>query len=116
MPTQGDSGNGEWRSGAGKFGKQVTGREARHAAAARAVVEELDPPRGGRPLHYRLPRSARHQCGLILVTRDHIPDTLREHIVSAEQAVGRADVSGLGHHRHSRFWAQLAARDCVVAL
>lgn len=67
-------------------------------------------------IHYRRPRSARHQCGLILVTRDHIPDTLREHIVSAEQAVGCADVSGLGHHRHSRFWAQLAARDCVVAL
>jgi len=60
--------------------------------------------------------ASRHQCGLILVTRDHIPDTLREHIVSAEQAVGRTDVSGRGHHRHTRFWQQLIQRDCVVAL
>jgi len=60
--------------------------------------------------------ASRHQCGLILATRDHIPDTLREHIVSAEQAVGRTDVAGLGHHRHTRFWQHLTGRDCVVAL
>ena len=34
----------------------------------------------------------------------------------AEQAVERADVAGLGHHRHTRFWQQLTERDCVVAL
>jgi hypothetical protein len=60
--------------------------------------------------------ASRHRSALIIVARDHIPDTLRGHIVSAEQPVGRVDVSGLGHRRHSRFWGQLAQTDCVVAL
>jgi hypothetical protein len=60
--------------------------------------------------------ASRHQCGLILVTRDHISDTLRTHIVSAEQAVGRPDVAGLGHQRHTTFWDQLELRDSLVAL
>lgn len=60
--------------------------------------------------------ASRHQCGLIVVTRDHVADTLRHHIVSAEQPVGRADVAGLGHHRHTRFWDRVRERDCVIAL
>jgi hypothetical protein len=60
--------------------------------------------------------ASRHQCGLMVVTRDHIPDTLRQHIVSAEQPVGRTDGAGLGHHRHTEFWSRLAERDCVVGL
>ena len=52
--------------------------------------------------------ASRHRCALIVVARDHIPDTLRGHIVSAEQPVGRIDSSGLGHQRHSRFWDHLA--------
>ena len=60
--------------------------------------------------------ASRHQCGLVVVSRDHISDTLRSHIVSAEQPVGRADVAGVGHHRHTRFWDKLRQRDCVVAL
>jgi len=60
--------------------------------------------------------ASRHQCGLLVVTRDHIPETLRKHIVSAEQPVGRTDGAGLGHHRHSEFWSRLNKRNCVVAL
>ncbi len=60
--------------------------------------------------------ASRHQAGLILVTRDHVSDTLREHIVSAEQPVGRPDVAGRGHDRHTRFWHRLVDADSVVAM
>lgn len=60
--------------------------------------------------------ASRHRCGLLLVTRDHVADTLRSHIVSAQQPVGRADVAGMGHHRHGRFWSQLVDDNRVVAL
>jgi hypothetical protein len=60
--------------------------------------------------------ASRHRCALLVATRDHIPDTLRQHIVTADQPVGRSDVSGVGHRRHTRFWDRLRARDCVVAL
>jgi hypothetical protein len=60
--------------------------------------------------------ASRHRCALIMVTRDHIPHTLHEHIVSAEQPIGRADVAGVGHHRHGRFWQRLADDNQVVAL
>lgn len=60
--------------------------------------------------------ASRHQCALVVATRDHISDTLRDHIVTADQPVGRSDVAGIGHHRHTRFWGRLTDRDCVVAL
>jgi hypothetical protein len=60
--------------------------------------------------------ASRHRCALMLVTRDHIPDTLRTHIVTADQPVGRADVAGIGHHRHTRFWSKLSDDNHVVAL
>ena len=60
--------------------------------------------------------ASRHQSGLILVSRDHVSDTLRRHIVSAEQPVGRVDSSGLGHHRHQEFWSTLDADNRLVAL
>ena len=49
-------------------------------------------------------------------TRDDVADTLRTHIVSVDQAVGRADVAGIGHHRHGEFWGRLQDDNRVVAL
>jgi len=60
--------------------------------------------------------ASRHRCGLLLVTRDHIGDTLRSHIVSAEQPVGRRDVAGEGLHRHTEFWARMGEAGQIVAL
>lgn len=60
--------------------------------------------------------ASRHRCALVVVTRDHIGSTLGDQIVNAEQALGSADVAGLGHHRHSRFWNSLQQSDRVVAL
>lgn len=60
--------------------------------------------------------ASRHRSSLLLVTRDHVADTLRGHIVGAEQPVGRADLAGVGHHRHTNFWNELTTEDQVVAL
>jgi hypothetical protein len=58
--------------------------------------------------------ASRHRSGLIVLTRDHIPYTLRTHIPSAEQAVGRPDVTGRGHQQHLGFWDQLDRAKRVI--
>lgn len=58
--------------------------------------------------------ASRHQAGLIVVTRDHVGDTLRNFIPAAEQAPGRPDTVGRGHDAHLRFWSQLVADTRIV--
>jgi len=48
--------------------------------------------------------ASRHQSGLIIVTRDHIKDTLDGHIPSADQPLGRPDATGRGLSGHRAFW------------
>ena len=59
--------------------------------------------------------ASRHQAGLIVLTRDHVPETLAGYIPSAAQPLGRPDVEGRGLHDNLTFWASLARRGCVVA-
>lgn len=59
--------------------------------------------------------ASRHQAGLIVLTRDHVGETLRNYVPSAGQAPGRPDTIGRGHDAHLRFWTQLESRDSVVA-
>ena len=58
--------------------------------------------------------ASRHRAGLIIVTRDHIGDTLDSHLPAAEQPVGRPDIAGQGHHQNRVFWDTLLKRDRVV--
>lgn len=58
--------------------------------------------------------ASRHRAGLIIISRDHIGDTLTGTIPSAEQAVGRPDVAGRGHKIHSDLWATLGAEGRIV--
>jgi AAA domain len=60
--------------------------------------------------------ASRHQVAFILLTRDHVGETLRNYVPSADQAPGRPDVVGRGHDAHLKFWSQLESRDCVVPL
>jgi len=60
--------------------------------------------------------ASRHQAGFIMLTRDHVGDTLRNYVPSAEQAPGRPDTVGRGHDAHLKFWTQLEQADSVVAL
>ena len=57
--------------------------------------------------------ASRHQVGLVIVSRDHLTDTLDAHLPTADQAVGRADVSGRGHHQNWTFWNTLRNQGCV---
>lgn len=60
--------------------------------------------------------ASRHQGGLIVVSRDHIADTLDNLVVAADQPVGRPDVAGRGHHQHLQFWTRLERDGRVVRL
>lgn len=58
--------------------------------------------------------ASRHQAGLVVVSRDHLPETLDEHLPSAEQAVGHADITGRGHAQNLVFWSELEKAGRVV--
>ena len=60
--------------------------------------------------------ASRQQAGFIVLTRDHVGDTLANYVPSAEQAPGRRDIVGRGHDAHLKFWGQLEALDSVVPL
>lgn len=60
--------------------------------------------------------ASRHQAGLILLTRDHVGETLRNYVPSAGQAPGRPDVVGRGHNAHLTFWEHLEAAGAIAAL
>jgi hypothetical protein len=58
--------------------------------------------------------ASRHQVGLLVVSRDHVGQTLDDHIPSAEQAPGLPDVTGRGHDQHLRFWKRLQEQGQLV--
>jgi hypothetical protein len=60
--------------------------------------------------------ASRHQISLVVVSRHHLRDTLAAHLPVAGQAIGRADVSGRGHHQNSIFWNTLVDQDRVIEL
>lgn len=60
--------------------------------------------------------ASRQQAGFILLTRDHVGETLANYVPSAEQAPGRPDVVGRGHDAHLRFWGALVEQGRVAPL
>lgn len=58
--------------------------------------------------------ASRHQAGLIVLARDHVPDTLGRYIPAASQPVGRPDVEGRGLHANLTFWKAMEDRSCIV--
>ncbi len=53
--------------------------------------------------------ASRHQVGLVLVSRDHLGETLEEHLPFADQAVGLPDEAGRGHVRNRAVWEWMRA-------
>lgn len=51
--------------------------------------------------------ASRHQAGLVVVSRDHVSDTLDAHLPVAAQALGRPDTAGAGLDRHLDFWGAI---------
>jgi AAA domain len=60
--------------------------------------------------------ASRHQAGMVLLTRDHVGETLRNHVPSAGQAPGLPDAVGRGHNAHLTFWELLEAAGSIHAL
>lgn len=60
--------------------------------------------------------ASRHQISLVVITRDHLTDTLDTHLPIAGQPIGRPDACGAGHARNLSFWAALQEQDRVVDL
>ncbi|GIK78441.1 MAG: helicase [Actinomycetes bacterium] len=60
--------------------------------------------------------ASRHQAAHILITRDHVPETLANLVPSAEQAPGKPDAVGRGHDAHMRYWAMLEKEGRVAPL
>lgn len=58
--------------------------------------------------------ASRHKAGLLVVSRDHLHDTLDRCLPVAEQAPGRPDVTGRGHAQNRDFWRTLEQHDFVV--
>lgn len=58
--------------------------------------------------------ASRHKAGLVVISRDHLPETLDEYLPSAEQAVGHPDVTGRGHAQNQAFWGELEKAGRVV--
>jgi hypothetical protein len=60
--------------------------------------------------------ASRHQVGLVVVTRDHLPQTLEELTPAAEQHVGLPDIVGQGQARHEEFWERLEQQARVISV
>lgn len=60
--------------------------------------------------------ASRHQTAFILVARDHVGETLRNFVPSAQQAPGRSDKVGRGHDAHLQFWTKLETEGSVQPL
>lgn len=58
--------------------------------------------------------ASRHKAGLIVVSRDHLTDTLDELLPAADQPLGRGDVAGRGHAQNLAFWSELQNKSRVV--
>lgn len=58
--------------------------------------------------------ASRHRAGLIVVSRDHLMETLEEHLPVADQPIGRPDVSGRGHSQNLGFWTALQNSGRVI--
>jgi hypothetical protein len=59
--------------------------------------------------------ASRHQSAMLIVSRDHVPETLDTHVPVAEQAVGQPDVAGRGHAQNTNFWRTLAEQGHVLS-
>ena len=59
--------------------------------------------------------ASRHLAGAVILTRDHVTETLKETIPSATQPIGQPDVSGRGLFDNESFWSTLLERGRVVS-
>jgi hypothetical protein len=59
--------------------------------------------------------ASRHQVALIVVSRDHVGETLKTYVPSAEQPIGQQDITGRGHVQHQEFWGRLETAGRIIS-
>jgi hypothetical protein len=59
--------------------------------------------------------TSRHRVALVLVSRDHVGDTLTRYLPAATQSVGLPDAAGQGRAMNLRVWQHLHHTGRVVA-
>ncbi|MFO0609377.1 MAG: AAA family ATPase [Polyangiales bacterium] len=57
---------------------------------------------------------SRHRAGLVVVSRDHVGETLAAHAPAADQAPGAEDANGRGHAQHTAAWRWFEANGRVA--
>lgn len=60
--------------------------------------------------------ASRHQCGLLVVTRDHVGQTLEQLLLPATQPLGKPDVAGRGLASHRRFRGYFVKQGLAIAI
>lgn len=60
--------------------------------------------------------ASRHQCGLLVVTRDHVGQTLEQSLLPATQPLGKPDVAGRGLASHRRFREYFVKQGLAIAI
>jgi hypothetical protein len=60
--------------------------------------------------------ASRHLAGMVVLGRDHLGETLRGFIPTADQPIGRPDVSGRGLRDNLMFWERLEGAGRVSAV
>ncbi len=58
--------------------------------------------------------ASRHTAGMLVLSKDHLPDTLRAYIPAAGQPFGGKDVEGRGLWDNLEFWSRLERDGRVV--
>jgi hypothetical protein len=59
--------------------------------------------------------ASRHLAGAVVISRDHVTETLANCIPSATQPIGRPDVSGRGLFDNLAFWSSMGESGRIVA-
>lgn len=57
---------------------------------------------------------SRHRAGLVVVSRDHVGETLAAHAPVADQAPGAEDANGRGRAQHTAAWRRFEANGRVA--
>jgi hypothetical protein len=60
--------------------------------------------------------SSRHKAALVVLSRDHVPQTLMENLPDATQAPNCVDAVGRSHSQQTRFWGSLAREGAMFRL
>ena len=57
--------------------------------------------------------ASRHKVGMVVISRDHVGETLGNHYPIADHPFYGRDITGRGHFLHSKFWQHLEEEELL---